>query len=360
MRLTMMSSNTTGVHRTSLWGLILLSVLVLAFSAGVAHGQSNQADGDDPCTVVGIHANERPNANSLPTEVSVGVRMVDLRSIDDLTQTLTVDLFVVQSWTDPRLVPWQGCTVALDSIWSPSLVFVNSGRLIESLPNIATIGAAGRVSYYQRYYGTLASYEDLRNFPFDRHVFDIGLVSFRWSAQDLTLAIDTKVTGRRELLDISDWTIGDVTAIVQEQTFEAFDSKFWTYDLMVPAERIWSYYVWKVILPIALIVAMSWCVFWIDPSHFGTQIGLSATSMLTLIAFIFATTNIIPRLGYFTTLDRYIMGSTILVFLALVQSVCTTYLVSKDKARTATIMDRVSRLLFPTVFAAFMLVLLTR
>jgi gamma-aminobutyric acid receptor subunit rho len=176
----------------------------------------------------------------------------------------------------------------------------------------------------------------------------------------MVLVVDPEVTGRRDLLDISDWIIGDVTAIVQEQTFEAFDAQFWTYNLLVPAKRIWSYYVWKVILPITLIVAMSWCVFWIDPSHFGTQIGLSATSMLTLIAFIFATTNIIPRLGYFTTLDRFIMGSTVIVFLALVQSVGTTYLVAKDKAKIAGHIDTASRVVFPLAFIAFAYVVLTR
>jgi len=245
--------------------------------------------------------------------------------------------------------------VPLDSIWYPHLAFINSGRLIVSFPDVANIAAEGKVTTYQRYYGTVASYENLKDFPFDSHVFDIGLVSYRWAADEMMLIVDPEVTGRRDLLDISDWEVGDVTAIVQELTFEAFDADYWTYNLLIPVNRIWSYYVWKIILPVTLIVAMSWCVFWIDPSHFGTQIGLSATSMLTLIAFIFATTNIIPRLGYFTTLDRFIMGATVLVFLALVQSVGTTYLVAKDKTRIAGYLDGGSRLLFPLAYLAFVL-----
>ena len=339
-------------------GRVLAGLLLSLLSCGTAFGQTDQADGDDPCSVVDVRASERPNADGLPIEISVGVRLGDLRSIDDIEQTLTVDLLVVQSWTDPRLAPWEGCTVPLDSIWSPRLAFVNSGRLIESLPEVAYVETGGDVTFYQRYYGALASYEDLRDFPFDSHVFELSLLSYRWSADELELTVNREVTGRRDLLDISDWTIGEVTASVQQQVFEAFDTQFWRYDLKIPATRIWSYYVWKVILPITLIVAMSWCVFWIDPSHFGTQIGLSATSMLTLIAFIFATTNIIPRLGYFTTLDRFIMGSTVLVFLALVQSVGTTYLVSRGKERPAAIVDRTSRLMFPAAFAVFAYVVL--
>jgi hypothetical protein len=104
---------------------------------------------------------------------------------------------------------------------------------------------------------------------------------------------------------------------------------------------------------------MSWCVFWLDPGKFGTQIGLSATAMLTLIAFIFATTNMVPRLGHFTLLDLFIVGSTILVFLALIESLATSHLVSRDKVATATRIDHVCRVLFPLTFAVFA-ALLTR
>jgi hypothetical protein len=101
---------------------------------------------------------------------------------------------------------------------------------------------------------------------------------------------------------------------------------------------------------------MSWTVFWINPARFGPQIGLSATSMLTLVAFIFATTSMVPKLGYFTTLDQFIAGSTILVFLALVQSLTTTYLFSKEKESIALHIDHVCRWAFPLTFAALVVV----
>ena len=58
----------------------------------------------------------------------------------------------------------------------------------------------------------------------------------------------------------------------------------------------------------------------------------------------------VPKLGYLTLLDRFIVGSTILVFLALVESLTTIYLVSQEKKEIAMRIDRVSRLLFPIAF----------
>lgn len=62
---------------------------------------------------------------------------------------------------------------------------------------------------------------------------------------------------------------------------------------------------------------MSWSPLWIDTKQIWTRIRLSATSVLTIVAFIFTTTNLLPRLGYFTTLDSYIAGATFFVFMAL-------------------------------------------
>ena len=137
--------------------------------------------------------------------------------------------------------------------------------------------------------------------------------------------------------------------------YDRYQSRF---EFHIPAERIRSYYLWKVIMPLCLIVAMSWCVFWINPAQYGPQIGLSATSMLTLIAFIFATTNMVPRLGYLTLLDRFIVGSTILVFLALFESLATVYLVSIKKEALALRIDKLSRLIFPLAFGVLIVIVL--
>jgi len=176
------------------------------------------------------------------------------------------------------------------------------------------------------------------------------MVPLKWWEEDVVLIVDEKLTSRQERLDISDWTIKGVEATIGREYGPSHERFKPRYDFNISAERIKAYYLWKVILPLCLIVFMSWCVFWINPALYGPQIGLSATSMLTLIAFIFATTNMVPKLGYLTLLDRFIVGSTILVFLALVESLTTIYLVSQEKKEIAMRIDRVSRLLFPIAF----------
>jgi hypothetical protein len=330
--------------------VVLCSTVV--FNATV-YARSSPTTEDDPCPDPNIPTDVRPNANGQPIKVTVGIRMVDLMEIDDITQTLAGDFVVVLSWVDPRLSKLEGCEVPIANIWSPGLVFLNSGRTFTNRPKEVGIESGGQVKYVQRYFGSLATYHHLSDFPFDKQTFRISLVSFEWSEKDVQLVVDEKVTGHRKQLNISDWTIKRVKGTIGREFYDTYDEFISRYDFNISAERIKAYYIWKIILPLCLIVFMSWCVFWINPGQYGPKVGLSATSMLTLIAFIFGTTNMVPRLGYLTILDQFIVGSTILVFLALIQSLTTVYLVGKEKKELALRIDKMSRFLFPIVFVIF-------
>ena len=333
---------------------IILFIFTLVFTTTAnAH---NSDEENSTCVNPTAPTDIRPIADGPPTEISTAIVMLDLMEIDDISQTLKGDFAVILIWTDPRLVHLEGCEIHLDHIWSPGLVFLNSGRKFKDRPEVVSIEKNGQVVYVQRYSGTFATYHDLRDFPFDDQVFSISLVSLELSEKDVQLVVNDKETYRREKLNISDWNIGEVSGSIGREHVPSFDIYHSRYDFNISAHRIQAYYLWKVLIPLSLIVAMSWCVFWINPAQYGPQIGLSATSMLTLIAFIFATSTMVPALGYLTRLDIFIVGSTILVFLALLESLTTIHFVSHNKEESAMRIDRVSRILFPLAFAALIMI----
>lgn len=111
-----------------------------------------------------------------------------------------------------------------------------------------------------------------------------------------------------------------------------------------------SYYIGKVIIPLVLIVAMSWIVFWLDPKETGTSISVGITAMLTLIAYRFAVGTDLPKVEYMTRLDLFILGSSILVFASLIQVVVTSSLAKSNRLFEARKIDVWCRGLFPVVF----------
>ena len=105
------------------------------------------------------------------------------------------------------------------------------------------------------------------------------------------------------------------------------------------------------IMPLVLIVFMSWAVFWINPKEAGTQIGISTASMLTLIAYRFTVDLLVPKVSYMTRLDEFILGSTFLVFLSLLQVILTSSLMRHGKETLSLKVDLLSRFVFPVLFA---------
>ena len=116
------------------------------------------------------------------------------------------------------------------------------------------------------------------------------------------------------------------------------------------ATRRIGYFIGKVIVPLILIVAMSWIVFWIDPKQAASQISVAITAMLTLIAYRFVLSGLLPRLPYMTTMDYFILASTLLVFLGLVLVISMSSLVRNNQDRLARHVEFVARLAFPVFF----------
>src|SRR5206468_8553443 len=123
-----------------------------------------------------------------------------------------------------------------------------------------------------------------------------------------------------------------------------------SYAFEFTASRNVEHYLLKVILPLVLIVIMSWAVFWIDPIHANSQISVAVTSMLTLIAYRFAVDSQLPRLPYMTRLDAFILASTLLVFFSLIEVLVTTILDNNKQTERAKKIDRYCRVIFPAIF----------
>jgi hypothetical protein len=317
--------------------------------AGAASPGAAARSGD--CSVPEEALRDRPDADGPPTSVSVGVRLLDVSKIEDVDESVTLDLIVVQEWRDSRLASLVGCELEIAKIWIPDLTIRNSGRVFPLLPERAAIGPGGAVKYIQRYTGALAFPHHLAAFPFDAHHIGITLLSPEYSSDEVVLKLNEEVTGRAPTeFSIPNWTAGEPSATVGSTTIEMLKETHATYIFELPVKRRPEYFVFSVFVPLALIVAMSWSVFWISPERFGPQIGMSATAMLTLIAYQFAMRATVPAVSYMTISDEFMLGATLLVFLGLIQSVTTSFLVSKKRTDTAQRLDVHCRWVFPVAF----------
>jgi hypothetical protein len=301
----------------------------------------------------------RPDPEGQPTEVSVGVYLIDLQAINDSAQSFDADIFFAATWKDPRLVSGaeslEGCRMALDDVWNPRLIFINERSVKRLFDDKVSVEADGTVEYLQRLQGEFTTPLRLREFPFDHHELSLEVVSRRYSAKQVAF-IPEKSGGSLAELTITDWEVGEGYAEVLERYIEPRDRYIASVRYLVPVERRLGFYAMKTFLPLTLIVCMSWAVFWIKPGMLPPQIGVSTSAILTLIAFQFSLGYMLPRLSYLTRADRFLIGSTLLVFLAFGEALWTAYLATHDREARAVGIDQRSRVLFPIGFVLVLIV----
>ena len=304
---------------------------------------------------------DRPNADSGgPTQVSVGIWAVDISNIDSAQQNFTAELAVVLRWKDPRLTHTGNGVVRypLEQIWHPRVGIVNETNSVSrKMPDSVEVDPDGMVTYRQRYVGAFTQPLRLQSFPFDRQTFRIQLVAVRYQSNEVMFVPDQvwiqdglkDAGGISPSITLPDWTIEKwelkplVYALAPHHQYSSYAFEF-------TASRNVQYYILKVILPLVLIVMMSWSVFWIDPINASSQVSIAMTSMLTLIAYRFAIDSQLPLLPYMTRLDVFILASTLLVFFSLIEVVATIILDNTQKKKRAVRIDRYCRVIFPVIF----------
>jgi hypothetical protein len=308
-----------------------------------------------------LHLIERPNAGAGPTQVSVGIWIVDINSIDSAQQSFTADVVIILQWKDPRLAH-SGEGIAhypLDQIWNPRLVIGNETNSVNRrLADSVEVEADGTVTYRQRYVGSFTQPLLLRSFPFDKQTFHVTLVALRYGPNEVNFGPNQKwidaglkqAGGIAPAIALPDWTIEkwDIRTFVYTLA-PGLESSCYAFEFT--ALRDVRYYILKVILPLVLIVMMSWTVFWIDPNTSNSQLSIAVTSMLTLIAYRFAVDSQLPRLPYMTRLDAFILTSTLLVFFSLIEVLVTAIMDNNRQTARAKKLDRYCRVIFPLIFA---------
>lgn len=79
--------------------------------------------------------------------------------------------------------------------------------------------------------------------------------------------------------------------------------------LNIYVKRNVNYFIFKIIIPVFLILSIAWSVMWIPPNQVESRLTTSIVALLALIAYNFVFNEDIPKLSYLTSLDRYILLS---------------------------------------------------
>jgi hypothetical protein len=301
-----------------------------------------------------VFAGTRPGGGDHPLTLTATLILLDVSKIDGAEQSFTADVFLKLEWRDERLAIDTGDVrrMPLDSIWNPRIQIINQRRVTKTFDDVVDVMPDGTVISRQRYDGEFSTRLDFHDFPLDHHRFSLQLAVPGYGPDEIDFvpATEGEGIGHTPELTITDWSIGPFILRTQPFTLVQGGRPLAGMEGEFSATRHLGFFFGKAFASVAVIVFMSWVVFWIGTEHVGPRLSVAVTSMLTLVAYRFLLDQSLPPVSYLTRLDYFLLGATVLVFVALIQVTVTGAMNDDRHLRRAAAVNRHSRWLFPAAF----------
>jgi hypothetical protein len=187
------------------------------------------------------------------------------------------------------------------------------------------ISPDGRVVLREQHWGDFSQRMNLHDFPFDEQEFSIQVVAAgpeEFGEIEFLQDPETPSSIARKY-SVADWQV-TTQRVSSDPLVMATGDRVEAFAFVFTAKRLSHHYVIKVIAPLIMIVALSFVVFWLDPDEGPSQLAVSVTSVLTVIAYHISLSTRLPEISYLTRFDVFVFGATLLVCLAMIEVVVTT------------------------------------
>jgi len=342
---------TSAAHRWWSWRFRLwcLASLILSGTALAS---------EDTAVAESVMRGERPSINGEPTLIEVGLFLIDIDEIDDVSQRFSVDLFLAARWQDPRLAlpeserRGQKRFLPLDAVWTPRVLVLNDRGLTPQLQQGVTIDDLGTVSYRNRLVGELSANLEFREFPFDVQRLPIDIVSYAHTTDELRFSPYTPLVTQPGQFSIEGWRLRALEPEVGVYVMPHNGAELPRLTYVVEASRDSNYYILTMLVPMSLIIFMAWTVFWLQPSIVPPRIAISTASIFSLIALGVSIRLGLPKISYLTKADQFVLGCTLMVFIALGIAVIGSRWASSDRMERALKANAIARWVYLLLFVA--------
>ena len=353
-------------------GALVLEEGAGAGPTGAGHGQTaaghgqghDQGHGAGPVFVTPPHS---------PTKVEIGMYLISLVEVSAPNESFPVfraEMFMDIEWHDPRLAfdPAEigverevflehEAELQLERIWWPDIEFENEQGERHTESRELVIQSDGKVAYSERFQGVFTVDMDLARFPFDQQHLTIHVESFSWSASQVVFEPLLEKTGYNEEFKTLEWLLHDVRTEVHEKQEIRAPEAFSEYVYSIEVDRDPGFYLYKIVVPLLIIVAFNWATFWMPGEEASVRMERGVIALLTVVAFHQIVATNLPRIGYLTFMDGVVFiafASVGLTMLTTIWAQRQEHLGNSDRVGK---LDQICRVAFPGVFFLALLIL---
>jgi hypothetical protein len=279
-------------------------------------------------------------------KVTVGIYVHHITQIDLRANTFLADFYVWLRWKgdlDPtRTFELRNAVEQWQIVKSP--VYVDDGG--EPAPVTLDDGSKYQVFRVEARMGRPFS---VKHYPLDEQDLPIEIEEARSLSHELAYEIDREGSGIDKRIEIPGWSVTTFSAGTDEVPFatnfgdprarpgERYSRLRSNIHIVRPIGGMLV----KTIVPLAIVILITFGVFLVDPHLIDARLGLSVTALVSAIALHFTTATELPEVGYLVLLDKIYILSYLVILFSCAASIFGARLAERERLEKAQRLDRI-------------------
>lgn len=349
-------------------------VAILACAAQVSALQPAQsADSDVASGATPVRNVLGPPIADGPVVVRSRLDLHDINVIDDEAETFDFTAVMTLTWRDPRQAfdpaaegvqekIYQGDYQfnELSPAWYPQVVMINQAGAYEKSGVVLRVLPDGTSILVETIHAVAESVLDMRRYPFDAHRLEAVFEVLGFDRDEVVLQADQQGdTPRDRSAAIPQWSISRINLKAQDRAASYAGARNASSALVleVDVQRRPFYVVRLVGIPLAIIVLLSFAVFWMDRSSLGDRINVSFIGILTGVAYQNLVSDNLPRISYVTLMHGFLNLSFLTMCATVVINLAVGSMDKRGKFEVGDRIDRRCRWAFPLVYFGLLAVM---
>jgi hypothetical protein len=307
-----------------------------------------------------------------PAVVRPSFQLIAIHKIDDEAETVEFSGVLTLVWTDSR----QAFDPALEGVaekfyhggyqfnelspaWYPQVVLGNAAGVNDIEEVLLRVKPDGTSTLIQPVHAVARSRMNLRRYPFDQQRLEVVFGVLGFDIREVILVPDAGAAfADLSKTQVPQWNITGFEASTRSvvATHAAPKGNLSAFVLTIDLRRQPFFMVRLVILPLMLIVVLSWSVFWMDRMSLGDRMSVSFVGILTSVAYQAMVSDIIPQIAYVTFINAFMSFSFLVMCATAAVNLVVGEFDRRGNSQRGDLVDHRCRWIFPLGYGGMIVV----